>query len=148
MTRVWSKGVLTGLAFIAFGILGWALASGLAVGTGARMGPGYFPRIVSAALMLLGVMRLIAAYRETPEPLDDMHIRPLTLTITAVLAFFFIDSLGLLLAIASVVIVSAFAARQSRPVETVAIAAVLCVFAWLLFVKMLGLAIPVWPGRF
>ena len=147
MTRVWSKGVLTGLAFIAFGILGWALASGLAVGTGARMGPGYFPRIVSAALMLLGLVRLVAAYRETPEPLDDMHIRPLALTIAAVLAFFFIDSLGLLLAIASVVVISAFAAREWRPLETAAIAAVLCVFAWLLFVKVLGLSIPVWPVR-
>src|SRR5690554_6118960 len=46
--------LLAGLLFLALGIGGTALASTYALGTIGRMGPGFFPLVVSASLALIG----------------------------------------------------------------------------------------------
>lgn len=150
VTKLDSTGVITGLVFIGFGVMGWVLAGELTVGTSARMGPGYFPRMVSAALAGLGVVRLAIALARPGGPgeslREGLYVRPLAFTIMAVLTFAFVDTLGLVAAVSAVVFVSALAAPPLKPLETAAIAAVLSGFAWLVFVKLLGLALPVWPG--
>ena len=48
------KDFLAGLIFVAFGIAAIVLGSGYPLGTAARMGPGYFPRILGILLIVLG----------------------------------------------------------------------------------------------
>ncbi len=43
-----------GLLFVAFGIAAIAIGSGYPLGTAARMGPGYFPRILGILLITFG----------------------------------------------------------------------------------------------
>jgi hypothetical protein len=75
-----------------------------------------------------------------------VQLRPL-LSILASVGVFALTAERLGLAIASVaaVILASFATREGRLVETIAFAVVLSGAAVLLFVKLLGLPIPIWP---
>jgi putative tricarboxylic transport membrane protein len=54
--------------------------------------------------------------------------------------------LGLVAAVAVLVLVGAQAAREVRPLETLALAAALIVFSVAVFVWLLGLPLPLWPS--
>ena len=56
-----------------------------------------------------------------------------------------IERLGLVVSIALLVAFGAVAARDLRPIETVAAALVLIALSWAIFILGLGLTIPVWP---
>jgi hypothetical protein len=45
-----------GLLFLAIGGAGVLIGQDLAFGTARRMGPGFFPTIISALIMLIGVL--------------------------------------------------------------------------------------------
>ena len=53
---------------------------------------------------------------------------------------------GLIAAVAVLTLVAAVASNESRPLETVGLAAVLIAFSVGVFVWLLGLPIPLWPG--
>ena len=48
------KDFFAGLIFIGFGLVAVIIGSNYSLGTAARMGPGYFPRILGILLILLG----------------------------------------------------------------------------------------------
>ena len=48
------KDLVAGLMFIAVGIAAIVIASNYTLGTAARMGPGYFPRILGILMIVLG----------------------------------------------------------------------------------------------
>jgi hypothetical protein len=54
--------------------------------------------------------------------------------------------LGLVAAVAALVLVGAYAARDVRPLENVALAAVMILFSVAVFVWLLGLPLPLWPN--
>ena len=55
---------LAGLLFIAFGLLFGVQALGLELGTAFRMGPGYFPLVLSGILILLGLAIVASAIHD------------------------------------------------------------------------------------
>ena len=136
-----------------FGLFLVAVAAGtlfatrnLAVGHAADMGPGYMPRVVALALMAFGLFFSGRGLWRTRVGIAPVQLRPL-LAILASVGVFALTAERLGLAIASVlaVILASFATREGRLVETVAFAVALSGAAVLLFVKVLGLPIPVWP---
>ena len=75
-----------------------------------------------------------------------VQLRPLLAILTSVGIFALTaERLGLAIASVLAVILASFATREGRLVETVAFAVALSGAAVLLFVKVLGLPIPVWP---
>ena len=56
-----------------------------------------------------------------------------------------IERLGLVLAILLLIGVGSLASRSLRPWETLAAALVLIALSWAIFIRGLGLTIPVWP---
>jgi hypothetical protein len=54
--------------------------------------------------------------------------------------------LGLVAAVAVLVLVGAYAARNVRPLENLALAAALIAFSVGVFVWLLGLPLPLWPA--
>jgi hypothetical protein len=136
-----------------FGLLLVAVAAGtlvatrnLTVGHAADMGPGYMPRVVALALMGFGLFFTGRGLCRMRVGIAPVQLRPL-LAILASVGLFALTAERLGLAIASVlaVILASFATREGRLVETIAFAAVLSGAAVLLFVKLLGLPIPIWP---
>jgi len=138
------------LAFAAFlvalGAFAFVLASELRAGSAASMGAGYVPRglalIIMAYGLALGVRAAIA--RRTAFP--AIELRPLLLISAAVALFAVLLSFaGLALTSLAVVICAGFAAYDVRLHENAILAVALAGFAIVLFVKVLGLPIPVWP---
>jgi putative tricarboxylic transport membrane protein len=56
-----------------------------------------------------------------------------------------IQYLGLVIGLVTVTVVSAFATRESRPLEVAALAAVLAAFSVGIFVYALRLPLTIWP---
>jgi hypothetical protein len=138
------------LAFAAFlvaiGALAFALASELAVGTAAAMGPGYVPRglalIITVYGMVLGSRAAFAGWQVFP----DIAWRPLLLLSAAVALFaILLPIVGLALTSFTIVVCAGFAAYDVRLLENALFGAALAAFAVVLFVSVLGLPIATWP---
>jgi putative tricarboxylic transport membrane protein len=143
--------VLSGLLFIAIALAGLWLSRDYPIGTALRMGTGYVPRLLCWILLGLGVVILVQGLREaqTERVLsfgDTSAWRPVVfVTLSLVIFGLTIERLGLVLSIFLLIAVGAVAARDLRPLETLAAAAVLIVLSWAIFILGLGLTIPVWP---
>ena len=75
-----------------------------------------------------------------------MALRPLGITLLSVVMFgVALNTLGLVAAIVTLVVVGAWADRDARPIEVVALAAFLATFSVVVFVLVLGLPLQVWP---
>jgi hypothetical protein len=142
------QNVLGGLLLVLFGVLGLALGASLDIGTVRRMGPGFFPRILSWLLVGIGAGIALAGARDaSADRVSAGAWRPLAMVTIALLCFqLLIDRLGLVVATIAVVGIAALGGRDTRWPEVAALAGVLAAGAALLFVKALDLPIPLW-GR-
>ena len=62
-----SRDVAAGLLFVAIGVAALVAGSDYRSGTLLNMGPGYFPRIVSALMIVLGALVTLAGLRQRTE---------------------------------------------------------------------------------
>jgi hypothetical protein len=140
--------VLGGLLLVVFGILGLLLGASLDMGTAHRMGPGFFPVALSWLLIAIGgTIAAQGAMASGGEIVTRITWRPLVLVTVAVLAFqLLIDRVGLIAATTAAVGVGAVAGRDARPIEVVALAAIMVACVSVLFVHVLKLPLPLW-GR-
>ncbi|MBT1509891.1 tripartite tricarboxylate transporter TctB family protein [Bradyrhizobium sp. SRL28] len=145
-SRIDLQDLLFGLFLVAVAAGTLVATRNLTVGHAADMGPGYMPRVVALALMGFGLFFTGRGLWRMRIGIAPVQLRPL-LAILASVGVFALTAERLGLAIASVVAVllASFATREGRLIETIAFAIVLSGAAVLLFVKLLGLPIPIWP---
>ena len=75
------------------------------------------------------------------------HARAIGISLLAIILFgAALQWFGLVAAIGALVITGAYAARDVRPVENIALAAVMILFSVAVFVWLLGLPLPLWPN--
>lgn len=141
---------VAGLFFLSLAIAGGVLSTKYKMGTSAQMGPGYFPLLLSAGLGLLGAAILIKSFFPTREDgsIDNFHLKPLLIVFGAIALFgLVLEPLGLVLSTVLLVAISSLASPEKKLVKEIAIACVfLAAFSWTVFIKGLGLLIPVWPA--
>jgi hypothetical protein len=140
------KDFWAGVFFIAVaaGFIGMALQYHM--GTMHKMGPALFPILIGTLLAMLGL--LIAGRGVVIEgpPVPQLYLRPIGISLVAIALFgLALAHLGLLAAVAVLVIVSVFASRETKPLETIGLVLVLMLFSAAVFVWLLGLPIPLWP---
>jgi hypothetical protein len=58
------KDFWTGIIYILFGGLAFWIAREYGFGSASRMGPGYFPTVLSSLLALFGVIALVRSFHE------------------------------------------------------------------------------------
>lgn len=137
-----------GVLFVAFGALFAYFATSYEVGSGARMGPGYFPVILGVLLAVLGV---IVAWGSTVSTnsvteLDSVGWRELFMVLGAVAIFaLLLPLLGMVISVALLILISAMADYQFSWKETLISIVVLVIMSYFVFVKGLELQFPVWP---
>ncbi len=146
------KDVLSGLLFLVIaGIFAWQ-AQDLSMGTAVRMGPGYFPMLLSGLLGLLGIIVLVNGLRFPGEMPSGIAWRALFVLVGVVVFFgFAVRPLGFLPALGITVFVSAAGSRLFRPLTALLITIAMVVFAWVVFIKGLGLPLPLlgpWLGGY
>jgi hypothetical protein len=142
------KDFWAGLMFLAFGVgFAW-VAQNYQMGTSVRMGPAYFPTVLGGILALIGIAIVIQSLIATGGPVAKFYFRPLILIVFAVVIFgVLLKPLGLVLSLALLVGIGAFGGFEFKSKEVAILYVVLAIFSVWVFVKGLGLPIPVWPGE-
>jgi hypothetical protein len=142
------KDFWSGILFLAIALGFIALARQYNLGNMHRMGPALFPIIVGTLLAGLGLLIAGRALVFDGPSVPRFQARPILVSLVAIVLFgIALRWLGLVAAIALLVIVGSFASRESRIVSTIALAAALIAFSVAVFVWLLGLPIPLWPGE-
>jgi hypothetical protein len=142
------KDFWSGALFIAVGIAAIVLGSHYALGTAARMGPGYFPRILGILLIALGAILALRATRTRGDPIARVHWRPTLIVLGSVVLFgAIVRPLGVALSTVILIVTSSAASREFRPREALIAGVVLAALAVGVFVVGLQLQLPIWPGQ-
>jgi hypothetical protein len=141
------KDFWSGVMFCGFAAVAVLAARGYSLGGAGKMGPGYFPLLLGVLLFALGVVLIGRSLVLVGEPVPRFHLWPL-LTIAVAVCLFgvLIEPLGLIVALAVLTVLSAWAGAQFRWTETIALAAVLILFSIGVFVYALGLPLNIWPS--
>ncbi|WP_209601042.1 tripartite tricarboxylate transporter TctB family protein [Sinorhizobium kostiense] len=114
---------------------------GLELGTAFRMGPGYFPLVLSGVLTLLGVVILVQSARVHGEPMGPIAIRGMLFILPAPIFFgLTVRGLGFVPALFFTALIACFASHRMRPLWAVALSLALTVFSVLVF--SYGLQLP------
>jgi hypothetical protein len=152
------KDFYSGLMFM---VVGGAFALGATqynIGEAAKMGPGYFPLLLGILLAVIGVVitfKALTVEVEGGEKFGSFAWKPLLCIIGANVVFGIclggvkavgIPSLGLIVGIYALVFIASIAAERYKPLEVGALATVLAVGCYLVFIKLLNLQIPVLPS--
>jgi Tripartite tricarboxylate transporter TctB family len=144
-----SKNLLAGLMFVAFGLAGLWLGRDLETGTASDMGPGYFPFVVCALLIVLGGALAAASLLRAGEPAEGLAWKPLLLITLAALAFaFLLKPLGLVGTLAATTVLASAAGTMLQPLRLALLATVLIAVNVGVFVVVLKMPIPLWPSVF
>jgi hypothetical protein len=137
-----------GLVFVLIGLAGLYFGSDLAVGTAARMGPGYFPILLSAMIAAVGLIVGLRGVTIDGPPIEPVQMRPIVFIIAAILIFgFLIESIGLALTAILLTVFAGYARRDVKLSETIVLGVALAAFTVGVFVYVLGQPLPAWWGR-
>jgi len=141
----------SGLMFLVSGALfAWGAIANYSFGSSARPGPGYFPFGLGIILALLGALIMFEALTietEDGEPIGDIAWKPLLVILGSVFVFgLLLPFVGMLIALPLLVITSSLASEQFTWKGTLTNGVFLTGFSWLVFIKGLGLTIPLLPA--
>ena len=140
----------SGLMFLVVGLAFAYGATDYSMGAAARPGPGYFPLILSVLLAILGAIVVFTSLTievEGGDPVGHIAWRPLIIIVVAITLFgALLPRLGLVITVPVLIVVVSWAGEEFKWLGVAINSVVLTVFSWLVFVKGLGLTIPVWPG--
>jgi putative tricarboxylic transport membrane protein len=140
------KDFWAGLIFVAIGGGFVLLAQEYRLGDMHRMGPALFPILVGALLAALGAIMALRAFALDGPPVPRFEARPILVSLLAIVLFAIaLQWLGLVAAVAVLVLIGANATRDVRMLDVLALAAVMVVFSVAVFVWLLGLPLPLWP---
>lgn len=152
----WSREVWAGLLCVAVGTAFALGAQAYEMGDAAQMGPGYLPRALGWVLAGLGVLIALRGLRHRAGgPAPGLSVRPLLAILSANALFGLclagwpalgLPPLGLVLGVLTLVAVASLAQPGARPLAVLALALGLAAFSALVFVRGLGLALPLWPA--
>ncbi len=113
----------------------------LPIGTPQRMGPGFFPILLAALLLIMGIATVAKSFRSTALTLGDVPWRGLAVILPVPILFgLTIRGLGLVLATFMVAFLTSFASRKMKVWMAFALASGLTIFCVLVF--HYGLAVP------
>ena len=139
-----TKDFWTGLIYIFFGSSAVLIARDYGMGTALRMGPGYFPTVLGILLALIGLISLVRSFIETGSPIGALAFKGLFLVVGSTLVFgLIVRGAGLAVALPVLVIMSAYASVRFRWGPSLVLAAGLTVFCVLVFLKGLGVPLPI-----
>ena len=151
------KDFFSGLMFTAVGVAFAVGANNYSVGTGARMGPGYFPLMLGILMAILGAAIVAGAMivpTEDGEKVGKFAWKPLFFIIFANLAFglmlgglprFGIPAMGLIVGIYALTFIASLAGEEFKFKEVLILATILAIMSYVAFIWLLKLQFPVWP---
>ena len=142
-----NKDFWAGLSLIVIGAGSLLIARDYPMGTALRMGAGYFPVVLSALLVMFGVMLLMRATVSTDSIKGAWSPRAL-IALPIALALFgaLVDRAGFIPAMFVLIFGSALAGREFKLLEVLALAVGLTAVCVAVFIWGLGLPYPLIVG--
>jgi hypothetical protein len=145
------KDFWTGGIYIVVGSAALIISRDYGMGTAVKMGPGYFPTILGLLLMVIGIISVVRSFLKSGSPITAVAWKGLGLIIASTLLFgMIVRGAGLIIALPLLVIVSASASARFRWKTSLAEAAGITVFCIVIFLKGLGVPLPIlgsWFGN-
>ena len=152
------KDFYSGLMFMGVGVaFAWG-ATTYNVGSGARMGPGYFPLMLGILMAILGAaitFMALVVEAEGGGKIGKWAWKPLLFVILANLVFgvflgglpaFKLPAMGLIIAIYALTFIASIAEPGWKVKNTFILATALALGSYVAFVLVLKLQFPVWPA--
>jgi len=152
------KDFFSGLMFTVVGASFAYGATNYSIGTGGRMGPGYFPLLLGVILAILGsaiMFKALVVETQDGEKIGKWAWKPLFFIIAANVLFGIllgglpsmgIPAMGLVAAIFGVTIVASLAGDSFKLKEVLILSVILSIGSYLAFIMLLKLQFPVWPS--
>jgi len=140
------KDFVAGLMFIVVGIAAIVIASNYTLGTAARMGPGYFPRILGLLLIALGGVIALRGLRTQGIAIAAWRWRPTIVVLFSVVLFgLIVTYAGLALSTVILIVLASTASSEFRWKEALISGILLAALAVGVFIVGLKLQLPIWP---
>jgi Tripartite tricarboxylate transporter TctB family len=142
-----NKDFWAGIMLIAFGAASIVIARDYPFGSTVRMGPGYFPSILGAILVLFGLYIMAAGLRTGEKITVCCSLRALIVLPLSLVAFGMVMIHGgFIPALTLLIFGSAVAGRQFKFFEVLVLTVILTGFSAALFIWGLGLPYPLISG--
>lgn len=145
-----SKDFWSGLIYIFFGASAVLIAREYGMGTALRMGAAYFPTLLGGLLVAIGVISVVRSFLLHGSPISAFGLKGLALVIVSVVLFgATVRGAGLVIALPLLVMISALGSTRFRWVPSLALAAGLTLFCVFVFLRGLGIPLPLtgpWLG--
>jgi hypothetical protein len=153
------KDFFSGLLFTVVGVaFAWG-ATNYSVGTGARMGPGYFPLILGIFMAILGAVITFKSLVVEPadgagDKIGSWAWKPLFFIIAANVVFGLsigglpsikLPAMGLIFGIFALTFIASNAGEEFNLKEVTILAVILSIMSYAAFILLLKLQFPVWP---
>ena len=138
------KDFWTGIIFLSIGVYTVVIARDYDMGSAGSMGPAYFPSVLGSLLALIGAVVVGRSFFRQDEPIGCFYIKELMLVLVSVLLFgFLMRGAGLVPAAVIMIVLSAYASPKFHFGKIVVLATGMTILSVLLFVKLLGLPMPI-----
>ena len=147
MSRLLSKDFLSGVMFIAFGLVALYFGRNLQMGTTVRMGPGYVPHMLAYIMMSLGGIITVVALVTQGERTEAPKWKPITMVTIGIVCFAALfERAGLLPALVALVLIASLGGEEFKLTEVLGNMVALAVLCVLVFKVGLGMNISIITG--
>ena len=146
-----AKDFWTGLIYISVGAGALIISRDYDMGTAVKMGPAYFPTILSILLVGIGIISVLRSFFKSGSPIGVIAWKGLVLIAVSTLLFgAIVRGAGVIIALPLLVILSASASAQFSWKTALIEAVGITIFCIVVFLKGLGVPLPVlgsWFGN-
>lgn len=140
----------SGLMYLVIGAIAIFLSRDFTMGTAVRMGPGYFPTVLGYLLALIGAASIIRSFIQEGTRIEGFAWGKIVFVTVSVVAFaVLLEGAGLVVAVLALIMISAAASNYFNWKHSLTYAVGTAVFCGLVFIKGLGLPMPLfgpWLG--
>jgi hypothetical protein len=134
--------------FILIGLAGIYFGSDLTMGTAGRMGPGYFPRLLSWLIIAVGLFVGFKSFTIDGPPIEPPRYRPMFFVLLSVVIFGYLMAyVGLAITAIVSVLIAAYARERPNLTEMLIFGVGLSLATIVIFVYGLGQPLPAWWGE-
>ena len=147
MSRLLSKDFLSGVMFIAFGLVALWFGRNLQMGTSVRMGPGYVPHMLAYIMLVLGLIIAVVALYRGSDPVEAPKWRPITMVTIGIIVFgLLFETTGMFPSLVALVLIASLGGDEFKFVEVIGNIIVLTILCVLVFKVGLQMNISVING--
>lgn len=143
------KDFWSGVMFLFFGLAAVVIGQDYPMGTAGRMGPAYFPVVLGALLALIGLAAVLRSLWVRGETIEKFAFRDMFFILLSVVLFgVLVRGAGMVIAVVALVLASAYASERFQWKASLILSVGAALFCVLIFVKALGLPLPVFGPWF